>query len=162
MKKFYLPTVIGLFFIIDCSSQRKFTSEKSRHAFFKWKVQEQVEEQIFHQTIDLAIESLSILNQVTTFGRIDTLDIQCQIKHTNGATLSPDIYGEKTIVTNVKGDYLKFSNPIFFDDDKKVWIYMQYWSAGKLGVESIEIYEWTNEGYKRLLEIGILNSGGCQ
>jgi hypothetical protein len=160
--KFYLITVTGIFFIVDCSSQLKFTSEKSRHAFFKWKVQDQPEDLIFHQTIDLAIESLWIFKQDTSFGRIDTSDIQCQIRQTNGTTLSPDVCGEKTMVTNVKGDYLKFSNPIFFDDDKKVWIYMQYWSLGRLGVESIEIYERINDGYKKLLEIGILNREGCE
>ena len=61
-------------------------------------------------------------------------------------------------MTNEKEDYyLKFSNPIFFDNYKKVWIYKQLWIKGEPGYESIEVYELRHDGYKRLFGTTILN-----
>jgi hypothetical protein len=57
---------------------------------------------------------------------------------------------------------LNFSSPIFFDNNKKVWIYMQLWSTGKLGFESIEVWQTTNDGYKRLFETSVLNTGDVE
>lgn len=67
------------------------------------------------------------------------------------------------IVRDVKeDDYLRFSYPIFFDNNRKVWIYMQLWSNGKLGFESVEVYELAHDGYKRLFESSALNTGDVE
>ena len=165
MKNFSLTALMGLILVIDSSSQIKFANKKSKEDFFKWIVAQQPEDgnKVFYQTIDLAIESFSIFKMDSTLGNIDTADIVRQIRLTNGNVLSANIAGKKKVVTNEKEDYyLKFSNPIFFDNDRKAWIYTQYWSFGMLGMQSIELYERTKNGYKKIFEIEFLNDRGCE
>ncbi len=65
--------------------------------------------------------------------------------------LSTEIVDKKRVTTNEKEDHWRCSNPIFFDSNKKVWIYVQLWSNGILGVESIAVYESTGSGFRILL-----------
>jgi len=159
MKAFYLIFATSTF-LFGCNSSKKFESTKDKQNFFKWIIEQQPEDEdkVFNQTINLAIGSFWIFKTEGKLTKKDSFDIQQQISITNGNTLSTNIVGKRTIVTNEKEDYyLKFSNPIFFDNYKKVWIYKQLWIKGEPGYESIEVYELRHDGYKRLFGTTILN-----
>ena len=162
MRIFRLIIIIVVSFFSSCSSTKKFESRKSKENFFKWFVDQQEADKIFYRTIDLSLESFWVFKDWGRLTKKDSLDIEHQIILNNGSSISPEIIGKKTIVKNEKEDYFKFSSPIFFDNNKKVWIYMQLWSTGKLGFESIEVWQTTNDGYKRLFETSVLNTGDVE
>ena len=159
MRVFYIIAILTFF---SCSSPKKFGGRKSKENFFKWFVDQQEADKIFYRTIDLSLESFWVFKDWGRLTKKDSLDIGHQIILNNGSSISPEIIGKKTIVKNEKEDYFKFSNPVFFNNNKKVWIYMQLWNNGQLGFESVEVYESTHDGYKRLIETSVLNTGDVE
>ena len=151
MKILALFGILISIIFLNCSSQRNITTKKSKQEFLQWIIEQQSEKQIYKQPIELSIEKFWKLKAHANFSKEDSIELQSQIELNNKTAIDVKLPSNKTFITDVENEdtYLKITNPIFFDDGKKVWIYMQHHSAGKSGSETVEVYEVNDKRYKR-------------
>lgn len=124
--------------------------------FLKWRLAGIEEKIVSVKPVEVDINTLDRMSEKVKFSKNDSLDIQKQIEINNkyryDSTLFPQkLFREKI---GVESFYIKISRPIFFDNGRKLWVYIEYHCPDTCGKGIIEVYAADKAGYKLLFTIG--------
>ena len=141
---------------MKCSSQNKIDEKKKdANSFLIWLLNQQNDKNVFAKPIELSLETLSSMSEEVKFSKKDSTDIELQIINNNKAWFDSTLSTTKTFVdkTRVEDAYLKMSKPIYFDNGKKLWIYLEHYCGIECGNGEIQVYEKNRNDYKLLFKI---------
>lgn len=152
MSKFLSIVTLFSLFLATCKSQRNIVSRKTKEEFLKWIIEQQPEKKIDKKLVTISLQRFFKLKGDLELSKNDSIKIAEQIHSNSESHLDVNISPNKIIISDVakENDYLRVSNPIFFDKGKKVWIYIWHICPDDCQNENVEIYEIDKEKYKRL------------
>jgi hypothetical protein len=156
MKNFYLISVLLLGFISShCNAQRtNKQTEKYFDHFLKWRLAKSEDKMVSVQPVQLDIKTLARISEGLKFSKKDSLEIQSQLERNNKHKYDSTLFPAKTFIEIIAYEYfyVKISNPIFFDNGKKLWVYIEHHCPDTCGEGRIEVYEIDRGEFKLLFE----------
>ena len=147
--------ILSLAFV-NCGFQKAISNrEKSSDLFLKWLLESIDEKMVSKKSIQLSMETLWRMREDIKFSKKDFLTMKKQIEINNKTIFDSSLSLNKTFIEKIEYNYtyLKVSNPIFFDNGKKLWVNVEKYCPDTCGMGFIEIYEVSKSGYKLLFKI---------
>lgn len=156
MKNIYFILVLLLAFASShCNAQRTTKqTEKYFDHFLKWRLAKSEDKIVSVQPVQLDIKTLARMSEDLKFSKKDSLEIQPQLERNNKYKYDSTLFPAKTFIEKIPYEYsfVKISNPIFFDNGKKLWIYIEHHCPDTCGEGRIEVYEIDGGEFKLLFE----------
>ena len=158
MKIFYLIVLVFYSLIsLECNSQSKMNESDK---FLSWLLKNREEKIICTSPAEISMSKFNQIKNEFTFSEKDSLSIQKKIMENKKAVFHKSLSPDKSFLDKIEigNTFLKISQPIFFDDGRKVLIYIEHHCGIECGEGSIEVYEIKKLGYTLLYKAEIWES----
>ena len=156
MKNIYLISLLVIALMNQhCTAQQGTTqSKKYFDLFLKWRLAKSEDKMVSTQPVPLDVNILGRMSEGVKFSKKDSLEIQPQLERNNKYKYDSTLLPAKTFIEKIPEHYsfTKISNPIFFDNGKKLWVYVEHHCTDTCGEGKIEVYEVNNGKFKLVFE----------
>jgi hypothetical protein len=163
MKNIYLKVLtLGFLLFSQCASQKnpKVTLDRE-DTFLLWLLKSRTEINVSKSPVKLNKGHLEILSTVIDFSRKDSLNMSLQSDANNKSSINSKLLPEKTfldsflieeMIKRVNYSFLKISNPIYFENGKKVWIVVEQYCGDLCGSGEIQVYNIRDNNIYELID----------
>jgi hypothetical protein len=157
MKNIHLISLFVLALTTHCNAQKTMKqSKKYFDQFLKWRLAGIKEKMVSIRPTQLDMKDLARMAEDDNikFSKKDSLEIKPQLEINNNYRYDSTLFPAKTFIKKIEYGYfyIKISNPIFFDNGKKLWVYIEHHCPDTCGEGRIEVYELNNGEFKLLFE----------
>jgi hypothetical protein len=121
-----------------------------------WRLAKIEEKIISVKPMELDINTMARMSERVKFSKNDSLEIQSQLEINNRYKYDSTLFSGKSFREKIETErsYIKISRPIFFDNGRKLWVYVEHYCPGTCGHGVIKCYGADKTGYKLLFTIG--------
>lgn len=160
MKRLYLILFLYISFTCQKSSGQSKISQNKSDQFLKWLLEKRSEEIISERASELSLDLLKDIPEVN-YSKNDSIKIQKQIDDNNLSIFNYKIFSGKKFVNDStlkeitsKSAYifLRISNPIFFENGKKIWILVEEHCGDNCGSGKIQVFRKIGSQYQLIAE----------
>ena len=156
MKNIYVISLLLMALTNQHCTAQQATKQSKKYfdQFLKWRLARSKDKMVSTQPVQLHIKTLGRMSEGVRFSKKDSLEIQRQIERNNTYKYDSTLFPGKTFIEKIGVEYsfTKISNPIFFDNGKKLWVYVEHYCPDTCGEGRIEVYEVNNGTFKLLFE----------
>ena len=156
MKNIYVISLLLIALMNQHCTAQQATKQSKKYfeKFLKWRLAKSKDKMVSTQPVQLHMKTLGRMSEGVKFSKKDSLEIQPQLERNNNYKYDSTLFPGKIFIEKVAVDhsFTRISNPIFFDNGKKLWVQVEHYCGDTCGEGKIEVYEVNNGEFKLLFE----------